>query len=178
MDASERRCIEAAAGGDEQAFQQLLRQHHGVVRGLMRRMTGDAAAADDLAQDTFLIAWQKLGDFRGGSFRSWLCTIACRLYFRQQRRDGNSELSDDLDPVDAMAAEPGCRIDLDRAIGALPGPQRLALLLSALAEMSHADIAKATGWPLGTVKSHVARGKATLRHKLEGYADDDFERHA
>lgn len=58
----------------------------------------------------------------------------------------------DLAQVDAMASEPGCRIDLDRAIAALPDPQRLALLLSALAEMSHAEIARATGWPLGTVK--------------------------
>lgn len=177
-DVDESRWIEAAAGGDEQAFEVLVRRHHGVVRSLMRRMSGNSAAAEDLAQDTFLIAWQKLGGFRGGSFRNWLCTVACRLYFRQQRRAGTTELPDGFDPPDAMAGEPGCRIDLDRAIDALPDPQRVVVLLSALAEMSHAEIAEATGWPLGTVKSHIARGKTALRQKLEGYANDDVERHA
>ena len=175
-DPAETRCIQAAIGGDESAFRQLLHRHHGVVRSLMQRMSGNAATADDLAQETFLVAWQKMEGFRGGSFRSWLCTIACRLYYRQARHEGRSELSEDLDPPDAMAREPGPQIDLDRAIAMLPATQRRALLLSAMAEMSHAEIAGVTGWPLGTVKSHIARAKAALRRNLEGYADDDTDR--
>lgn len=164
------RLAEAAALGDMPAFEHLVRRHQGAVRALMRRMT-DHATADDLCQATFILAWQKLAGFRGGSFRAWLCTIAYRLYARERRRRRHPP-ADDADPPDeAQGTALGPRIDLDRAIATLPPTQRHAILLSCLGGMSHADIAEATGWPLGTVKSHILRARTRLRDRLEGYDD-------
>ncbi|GGA73752.1 RNA polymerase sigma factor [Arenimonas soli] len=165
------RLVEAAALGDMPAFECLVRRHQGVVRALMRRLT-DHATADDLCQATFLLAWQKLAGFRGGSFRAWLCTIAYRLNAKQQRRrkQGQDDETDLPDPDQAQALGP--RIDLDHAISALPPAQRHAIVLSSLGGLSHGEIADLTGWPLGTVKSHVQRAKRRLRDALEGYADE------
>lgn len=168
----DRRCVDAALDGDAQAFERLVRAHQGMVRALMRRLTGEAALADDLAQGAFLIGWQKLAAWQGGSFRAWICTIAYRLYAQQQRRHGAGEATGTDPPDAAHLPQVASGIDLEQALDALPATQRHAVLLSCVAEMSHAEIASASGWPLGTVKSHVARGKARLRELLEAYAHD------
>jgi RNA polymerase sigma-70 factor (ECF subfamily) len=171
--ADDRRLVEAAINGDDRAFEGLVRRHQGVVRNLLRRLRHDATLADDLSQSAFLRGWQKLAEFRGGSFRSWICTIAFRLHIEHVRRfSASRELQDEGEALDPVQPSPGCELDIDQAIDALSAEQRQAILLSCAAEMSHAEIAESTGWPLGTVKSHIARAKARLRELLEAYSHD------
>ncbi|HEY3521604.1 MAG TPA: sigma-70 family RNA polymerase sigma factor, partial [Rhodanobacteraceae bacterium] len=80
---------------DRNAFEQLLRRHQGMVRAQLRRLLhGDAAAADDLAQETFLLAWRKLDQFRGeAAFSTWLYRIAYSCFLRAHRK--KSKLAED-----------------------------------------------------------------------------------
>lgn len=171
--ASDPTLVAAALAGDDEAFRQIVNRHQGVVRGLLRRMTRDHDQAEDLAQNTFVQAWQKLDTWRGGSLRSWLCTIATRMLFHELRRsDPLRGAVEETGTLVASSPDPGRQMDLDRALEMLNSEQRLVLLLSFTAGMSHAEIVAATGWPLGTVKSHAARGKQRLHSALEAYAHE------
>lgn len=158
-----------AASGDEAAFETLVRRYQGNVRGLCRRLTSHPAEADDVAQAAFLLAWRKIGSYRGGSFKSWVCTIAYRE-FLQARRKKKVEVEFDehvhVLAFDSSAARLPEQMDLDRALRLLPENQRICVVLCVASGMSHSEAAAATGFPLGTVKSHVNRGVAALRKQL------------
>jgi len=171
---SESVLVAIARRGDEAAFAELVRRRQAWVRGLLRRLSGDAPLADDLAQETFLHAWQHLGKLReSGAFGAWLRQIAVNLWLQHARRHRI--------PLDAIEESPGAlnapspggmsnaavRIDLQTALEKLRPPERLCMVLAYAEGMSHAEIAKATRLPLGTVKSHVARATARLRGWLE-----------
>jgi RNA polymerase sigma-70 factor (ECF subfamily) len=144
------------------------------VRGLLRRLSGDAALADDLAQDTFIQAWQNLQGLRTPeAFGGWLRQIAVNLWLRHARRKRIQ-----LEPLDeSHIADYNQRsehrdtvahlMDLEMALDQLRPAQRLCVVLAYAEGMSHAEIAGVTGLPLGTVKSHVARAAAKLRQWLE-----------
>lgn len=163
-----------AAAGERAAFSELVRRHQVVVRGMMRRLTkGHQADADDLAQATFLRAWQQIGTYAGRTFRSWLCTIAYRE-FLQARRKSTAEirLTDAVTVLADHVAQPspiGVKYDLDLALATLPDTQRILVVLCTGAGLSHTEASMVTGWPLGTVKSNLARGKQALRARLADY---------
>jgi RNA polymerase sigma-70 factor (ECF subfamily) len=167
-DAAEAQVVMLAATGDDRAFAELVRRRQATVRGMLRRMCGDAALADDLAQETFVQAWRTLNQLRqAGAFGGWLKQIAVRAFLQHARRARLPlEPLDDADDLPAPFDDAADRIDLDRALAKLPPAQRLCVVLSYGEGLSHGDIAQATGWPLGTVKSHVARGGARLKHWL------------
>lgn len=158
-----------AASGDEAAFEALVRRYQGSVRGLCRRLTSHAAEADDVAQAAFLMAWRKIGAYRGGSFKSWICTIAYRE-FLQARRKKKVEVEFDeqahIVAFDGSAARLPEQLDLERAMRTLPENQRICVVLCVASGMSHSEAAAATGFPLGTVKSQVNPGVAALRKQL------------
>ena len=163
-----------AAKGDRRAFGELVRRHQATVRGMMRRLAGGHQAdADDLSQSAFLRAWMQIGTYSGGQFRSWLCTIAYREFLQAHRKGKAQKRIIDAAKVlsfgQYQAAINGSRHDLDRALANLPDEQRIAIILCVSAGMSHGEAAIATGWPLGTVKSHVARGKTALQASLSDY---------
>ncbi|MDJ0920598.1 MAG: RNA polymerase sigma factor [Henriciella sp.] len=158
-----------AAAGDEAAFETLVRRHQAAVRGLTRRLTGRPVEADDLAQSAFLTAWRKIGSYRGGAFKSWLCTIAYREFLQARRRhkpEVEFDESTHIIAFDLSAARMADRLDLDRALKQLPENQRICVVLCVAAGLSHSEASRATGWPLGTVKSYVNRGVAALRQHL------------
>ena len=158
-----------AASGNEAAFERLVRRHQGAVRGLARRLTNQLSEADDVAQAAFLTAWRKMGSYRGGSFKSWLCTIAYREFLqarRKQKPEVEFEESAHVIAFDTSAARTAENIDLDRALSALPENQRICVVLCVASGLSHSEAAAATGFPLGTVKSHVNRGVVALRKQL------------
>jgi RNA polymerase sigma factor (sigma-70 family) len=158
-----------AASGDEAAFETLVRRYQGNVRGLCRRLTRHAAEADDVAQATFLMAWRKIGAYRGGSFKSWICTIAYREFLKARRKKKIEVEFDEQVHVlgfDSSAARLPEQMDLDRSLRLLPENQRICVVLCVASGMSHSEAAAATGFPLGTVKSHVNRGVAALRKQL------------
>jgi len=159
-----------AADGDSAAFGFLVREHQSRVRGFLRRLArGDAALADDLAQETFLEAWRKVSQFRAeGSFGAWLCGIAWSR-FLMDRRKRKEEPVADADPSDSTDPQPAshARLDLERAMARLSPEERAALTLCYALGHSHGEAADILQMPLGTVKSHVLRGREKLKTMLE-----------
>jgi RNA polymerase sigma-70 factor (ECF subfamily) len=160
----------AAARGSEAAFAELVRRHQAKVRGMARRLAGSEATGDDIAQATFFTAWQKISSYAGGTFSAWICTI-CWREFLQWRRRQKMEIEFDetaeIIPFDRSADQTEQRMDLTRALESLSEAQRVCVVLCVATGLSHTEAAEVTGWPLGTVKSHVQRGVALLRTRLE-----------
>jgi RNA polymerase sigma-70 factor (ECF subfamily) len=158
-----------AARGNDSAFAELVRRHQARVSGMSRRLTASSGDADDIAQATFLTAWQKIGTYAGGTFAAWICTICYREFLqvrRRQRPEIEFDETAEIIPFDRTMADTGDKMDLSRALAKLPEAQRICVTLCVAASLSHREAAEATGWPLGTIKSHVTRGVAALRKHL------------
>jgi RNA polymerase sigma-70 factor (ECF subfamily) len=164
----------ALVSDDRDAFGVLVQRHQSAVRHFLRHLTrGDAALADDLAQDTFVQAWRGLARFRGeASFLTWLLGIAHNHARNARRRDrGHASLDDGAAEASAPSVTPltDLQHDLTAALGQLPAEEQLALHLAYQQGLSHGEIAALLDQPLGTVKSHLARSKAKLRHLLAAW---------
>lgn len=169
--AAEAAVVLLAARGDDDAFAELVRRRQSWLRSLLRRLSRDAALADDLAQQTLIAAWRKLPQLQApAAFGGWLRGIAVNLWLQERRMRHELPLDDAISDHHAARAQPGTdpslAIDLDRMLAGLKPAERLGVVLCHAEGMSHAEIAALTGWPLGTVKSHVARGAAHLRALL------------
>ena len=168
-----------AAAGDRAAFGELVRRHGSAVRGLLRRMGSAPAEADDVAQDAFLTAFERIREFRGeGAFAAWVKKIAARLYLRRLQRErrlaGLAQEAEDA-AIDAHQPDAAGRIDLDEGLKSLGAAERLCVSMCYGAGLSHAETAEALNLPLGTVKSHVKRGLEKLRTRLAPPAGAVFE---
>jgi RNA polymerase sigma factor (sigma-70 family) len=161
--------VKRAKAGSTQAYDYLVRRHQSAVRGFLRRIVYEPSFADDLAQETFLKAWQSLGQWRGasgdgGSFKGWLFSIAWNKANDARKSQARSLQRDTVwtqeqdgvpDPETASRA----RLDLDRVLQALSPEQRLVVSLCFGAGLSHGEVAQALSMPLGKVKSHASRGR-------------------
>lgn len=156
-----------AAAGDAAAFTALVRAHEGAVRRFLARLTR-GEGADDLAQEAFLRAWRRAGDYRGmGSYRGWLMRIAWTLFLDSRRGAGRRlEREAALAPADAPH-DPDAAIDLGRALAGLDVRERAAALLCFGEGCSHGEAAAIMNVPLGTLKSILARARAALVTRLE-----------
>lgn len=167
--------VAAAQAGSTEAFSRLVERHQQAVRAFLRRACGDWGLADDLAQETFLAAWPRIGRLKAGaSVRAWLCGIAYRKHLTARRSWLRSRARDRAyaaERTEVAGGRPDDRLTLERVMAELPGDQRACVALCLAAEFSHAEAAEALGLPLGTVKSHVARGRARLLEAL-GVQDD------
>jgi RNA polymerase sigma-70 factor (ECF subfamily) len=157
---------------DRAAFGELVRRHQSAVRNFTRNLaSGDAAFADDLAQETFIQAYRSLSHYRGESaFATWLFGIAHNRW-RNARRQQREHIPLDRDeaaqatvPSPAPAAD--LRHDLADALRLLSPDEQAAVHLCYQQGLSHSEIAAVLDWPLGTVKTHLARGKEKLRQLL------------
>ena len=169
----EARLIAAARRGDSRAFAALVDAHQQAVRGFLRRFAGHWADADDIAQEAFVTAWSKLLRFEGrSSFRSWVCGIGFRVSRDARRSHGRSAVRDSDWLADQdQSADPAPledRIALATAMAELPDDQRAAVALCLGEGFSHAEAAEILKLPLGTVKSHVSRGRERLLARLGG----------
>ena len=160
---------------DRNAFAQLVNRHQSRVRTLLRRLTkGDAALADDLAQETFVLAWKNLRHFRfEARFSTWIYRIAFNAWQSEARKKHEVLLDDPDDAVfvdESRADLPDAAsiIDLERALATLSDGERAAIAACYYSDLSHEEAAQALGIPLGTVKTHVLRAKAKLRARLTG----------
>ena len=168
----EARLIAAARRGDARAFAALVDAHQQAVRGFLRRFCGIWTDADDIAQEAFVTAWRKLARFEGrSSFRSWVCGIGYRIardarrsHARSAQRDADWRAEQDHHHSEAPLED---RIALADAMAALPDDQRAAVSLCLGEGFSHAEAAAILKLPLGTVKSHVTRGRERLLAALE-----------
>jgi RNA polymerase sigma-70 factor (ECF subfamily) len=147
--------------------------HQQALRAFLRRLTGSHAEADDLAQATFVFVWEAIGRFdRQHSFRSWLFGVAWRKYRESRRawlRMATRETHYAEMSESAATPDHGSRLDLSSALAALPAEPRAAMLLCLALDFTHLEAAEALALPLGTVKSHIARG----REKLAGLLGDE-----
>ena len=150
-------------------------RHEGRLRAFLRRLAGNAADADDLAQDVFLRAWHRAGDFRGtGSYAAWLAGIGWRLFLDRHRRTQRRALLDAAAPEDDRTAPPpsGAGVDLDRAMAALNPAERAAMVLHFGHGWTHEEVAQIVAMPLGSVKSMILRGRAKVQRAMAGAGQD------
>ncbi len=160
---------------DRAAFGLLVQRHQSAVRNFLRHLTrGDAALADDLAQETFVQAWRGLARFRGeANFATWLLGIAHNHWRNARRRQRNHTPLDETRETEfAVPATTGTsdlQHDLAAALRELSADEQLALHLGYQQGLSHGEIAALLDWPLGTVKTHLARSKEKLRHLLAAW---------
>jgi len=157
-----------ASTGERRAFGELVRRHGSAVRGVLRRMGAQGAEADDVAQDAFLTAFERISEFRGeGTFAAWVKKIAARLYLRRQQKDRRlAALADETVDEESELPRTDTAIDLEDALKVLGKAERLCVTLCFGAGLSHTEAAEALNLPLGTVKSHVKRGLEKLRARL------------
>ena len=160
---------------DQAAFGELVRRHQSAVRNFLRHLTrDDLAMADDLAQETFVRAWQNLARFQGRSpFSTWLLGIAHNHWRNARRRPRAIQVEqqhlDQLEPTPSPAPLSDLREDLSRALSSLAPDEQTVLHLCYQQGLSHSEIAEILDWPLGTVKTHLNRGKEKLRPLLASW---------
>ncbi|MEM9414174.1 MAG: RNA polymerase sigma factor [Planctomycetota bacterium] len=170
------------AMGDRAAAGELVRRYHAMVRGFLRKICFDRDAAEDLSQETFVRALKYAHRFDPKyPMRTWLLTIARRLSInhgqKAKRRRGVPGveaigLEDTRAPAPPLESERAERAALsstllDAALKRLSEPQRLAIVMHYQQSMPLEEIGKALDMPVGTVKSHLYRGRKRMRELLE-----------
>ncbi len=164
--------VRAAATGDRHAFQRLYQLHVGRVHGAVYRLAGyDHARAEDLTQDAFIRAWQKLPGFRHEStFGTWLYRLAVNVALMDIRARGADPVSMlDDEHLPDTGETPFCaaeREELERAIGQLPPRARAVLVLHDIEGWRHEDIGSELGMAVGTSKAQLHRARGLLRKVL------------
>jgi RNA polymerase sigma-70 factor (ECF subfamily) len=173
----DRELARAIVAGDRDAFRLLVERESGPIVRTCARILGDPDAAEDVAQECFVTAYQSIGSWRGeGSIHGWLLRIAVNRALRAaklQRRllpleDESGErftIAGGSEPLpDLLMAERDHLIQ--KAVASLPEPYRETVVLRYFGELSIAEIASQTGHPIGTVKTHLGRGLLRLRPAL------------
>ena len=163
--------------GRREAFDCLVRKYQSSIRRFFLHQTyGDAAMSDDLAQETFIKAWLNIGSFKAMSkFSTWLYRIAYNVWYDHRYRKsahpscGLDQAEQCQDIGNTLVDE---AMDLHEACKRLREEERTAVLLAFMEGLSHSQVAEAMGCPLGTAKSHIARGKEKLYVYLQKSAYD------
>ena len=167
------------ADDDRNAFAELARRHQSAVRNLLRRLTrNDAALADDLAQETFILVYRNLRQFRGDArFSTWIYRIAYNAFLAHARSQHPTEelpehLPDEDAPRRVASGASALRIDLERALDRLSAGERNAIIHCYYQDLSHEEAASVLGCPLGTVKTNILRGKQKLKAMLAAWSPE------
>ena len=169
------RLIEAARGGDRHAFESLYSQHVGRVYAICLRLNANVQTAEELTQEAFVRAWQRLSSFRGDSaFGTWLHRLTVNVVLDQQRaqRPWFRRVVAIDDAVEVVASEQA-RVtssadqhDLESAIRKLPPAARTVFVLHDVEGWKHDEIAARTGTAVGTSKAHLHRARQLLKEWL------------
>ncbi len=162
-----------AKKGDRDAFEQLVLRRQNWIRNLLRRCCGDAALADDLAQQAFMQAWQTVHNLqKPNRFAAWLKRVAINTWLQRARKGDPLKAGDGVNGTLAAPPEtPDVAMDLDHALGMLGEDVRLCIVLAYHERMTHDEISTLTALPLGTVKSHIRRGTHRMRTLLSEYRE-------
>lgn len=162
--------VRSAAAGDTAAFEVLYRRHAGYVFAICRRIAGSAARAEELAQEAFVRAWRALPALaEPEGFAGWLARIALRVSLDEQRarvRRPEDAVPDDFETA-ASPTVPGLRLDLERAIDALPAGARAVFVMHDIEGLTHGEIAALLGVAEATSKSQLHRARQLLREVLK-----------
>ena len=164
----------AVSSQDTAAFGELIGRHQSQIRNFLRKLSGDISTADDLAQDCFLHAWNKLQTFTGrGSFIGWLLKVAYTTFLQSKRKSKRyAEILDEAghaqDLQDKSYALQSDEVtDLDKFLAVLSEEERAIMIMSYACGLSHREIGAATDLPVGTVKSIIFRGKDKIRTSFD-----------
>ena len=177
----------ALVGDDRHAFAELVRRHQSSVRACLRKLTaGNHALADDLSQETFVLAWRNLKSFRQEArFSTWLYRIATNCWLADARKRKEELLGDrdealgEADADDTVlggsahgdhAGSSALKLDLERAMAVLTEGERAAIVQCYHNDLTHEEAAYVLDCPVGTVKTHVLRGKQKLKLALAAWA--------
>lgn len=166
---------QVAALGNKKAFDKLVVKYQSPVRRFFLHQTlGDSQLSDDLAQETFIKAYVNIRQFRGtASFSTWLMRIAYNVFYDHRRKvesegwkvEGDYRAADT--PPSALHASPSTlKMDIYAALALLKPDERTCITLQLIDGQPIDEIAKITGMPAGTVKSHLSRGKEKLKTYL------------
>ena len=164
--------VALAAQGDRQAFERLYRANVDRVFSVCARMVSDRSLAEELTQDVFVRAWQKLGLFRGESaFSTWLHRIAVNVVLNRRKADGRQKGRDggDDETIEMIASRPGTpgdRMDLEVAIAKLPPGARRIFILHDVEGYRHEEIGEMLGITSGGSKAQLHRARLLLREAL------------
>jgi RNA polymerase sigma-70 factor (ECF subfamily) len=177
----------ALVGDDRHAFTELVRRHQSTVRACLRKLTaGNHALADDLAQETFVLAWRNLKSFRQEArFSTWLYRIATNCWLADARKrkeellgdrdtgiadEDDESLSDAGHAHDDHTRSATLKLDLERAMALLSEGERAAIVQCYHNDLTHEEAAYVLDCPVGTVKTHVLRGKQKLKLALAAWS--------
>jgi len=175
----QREVIDRAVHGEPEAIEQLAAEYRPVARRTAMGLLGDAAAADDVAQESMIRLQASLPGFRGDAdLGTWLHRVVLNLSYdhlrRVRRRQAEVPITEARETADPMASDPHREVDSERAraalhaaIDTLPDGLRETLVLRFVSELSYAEIARVTGTPEGTVASRIYRALDRLGSELE-----------
>ena len=159
---------------DTQEFGELILRHQSHVRNFLRNLTGDTALADDLSQDCFLHAWDKLSTYSGhGTFIGWLLKVAYTTFLQSKRRSKRyAEILTEVGQVAEAESKSYTQAneevtDLDKLLAILEEEERAIMIMSYACGLSHREIGAATDMPVGTIKSVIHRSKEKIRSGFE-----------
>jgi RNA polymerase sigma-70 factor (ECF subfamily) len=167
----DRRLAERVLGGDEAAFRSLYRRHTPrLLQVALRLLAGDETEAEDVVQETWITAVEKLGGFRWeAELGTWLHAIgvnAARNALRRRGRRREVDWPADDEPGAAPPPEHVEPLDLERAIAALPAGYRTVFVLHDVEDLTHEQIAEQLGVTPGTTKSQLFRARRAVRALL------------
>jgi RNA polymerase sigma-70 factor (ECF subfamily) len=181
--------IESAKKGDPKALNDIFAKEQRYIFNLMIQLTGDPAQADDLAQETFLVAYQNLNKFRlQSSLRTWLSKIAINLFRREYKRRPK-HVSICLDEIKMPSEEDRPeRIVIKKELQwcilhslqqHVPKKYREVLILRDLQNLSYREISEILSWSMGKIKTCIHRGRKILRAhfingKCKAFAEKDY----
>ena len=159
---------------DANSFGELVRRHQSQIRNFLRKLTRDTVLVDDLSQDCFLHAWNKIHTYAGsGSFIGWLLKIAYTTFLQSKRKSNRyNEILEEVGHAKDVREERVSRdsdeiSDLDKFLAVLTEEERAVMILSYACGLSHREIGDAAELPIGTVKSIIFRGKEKIRESFE-----------
>lgn len=165
-----------AQSGDRRAFERLYRSHVDRIFSVCVRMVGDRGKAEELTQDVFVRAWEKLGTFRGDAqFSTWLHRLAVNVVLNDREAEGRrrSRHDEGIEDMDSIAygdvrplPVPGLSLDLEQAIAALPPGAKKVFVLHDIEGYTHEEIAEVLGVTAGGCKAQLHRARMLLRRML------------
>jgi RNA polymerase sigma-70 factor (ECF subfamily) len=190
--AAEAQLVRASLAGDEEAFAALVRRHQGRVFRLAGRFFRQPQDVEEVAQETFLRAWLKLGTYGARApFEHWLTRLCLRCAYDRLRRPGDRRLRRAVsaaapgraapaanagkngttgsleESLEAPAADPTARLEVERLLARLQPADRFLLVLLEAEGWSVAEIAERLGWSRVNVKVRAHRARQRLRRVLE-----------
>jgi len=172
----ENQLVIRSLNGDRTAYEKLYRANVGKVYALCLRMCGQKQLAEDLTQESFIRAWQKLGSFRGDSkFSSWLYRLTSNVVIGHLR-SANKWKIDQYDEAlhEKVLADNNVdnvinahQADIEKALSSLSEKARIVLIMHDYLGYKHTEISEMTGMAIGTSKTHLHRAKAQLKAQAE-----------